>query len=64
MRSDDVPSRVRQVRKKTGRYNSMEKLNANGDFWAWVDIDGKLYCPDCYEYDKETDEYKPKVKVD
>ena len=43
----------------------MEKLNANGDFWAWVEIDGKLYCPDCYEYDEETDEYKPKKnKID
>lgn len=27
-----------------------------------VKIDGKLYCPDCYEYDEETDEYKPKRK--
>lgn len=50
--------------RKTGRYNSMEKLNANGDYWAWVEIDGKLYCPDCYEYDGETDVYKPKVKED
>ena len=51
--------------RKTGKYNSMEKLNANGDFWAWVEIDGKLYCPDCYEYDEETDEYKPKKnKID
>jgi uncharacterized cysteine cluster protein YcgN (CxxCxxCC family) len=31
-------------------------------FDAWRHIDGKLYCHDCYEYDKETDEYKPKVK--
>ena len=29
---------------------------------GWTEIDGKLYCPDCYEYDKETDEYKPKKK--
>lgn len=50
--------------RKTGRYNSMERLNANGDFWAWVEIDGKLYCPDCYEYDKETESYKPKKKED
>lgn len=48
--------------RETGTYNSLEKLNENGDFWTWVEIDGKLYCPDCYEYDKETDEYKPKVK--
>lgn len=25
----------------------------------WKIIDDKLYCPDCYEYDEETDEYKP-----
>lgn len=35
----------------------------NGDFWLWVNIEGKLYCPDCYEYDKETNEYKPKKKL-
>lgn len=29
---------------------------------GWTEIDGKLYCPDCYEYDEETDEYKPKKK--
>ena len=29
---------------------------------GWQEIDGKLYCPDCYEYDEETDEYKPKKK--
>lgn len=28
----------------------------------WKEIDGKLYCPNCYEYDEETDEYKPKKK--
>ena len=30
------------------------------DLWAY--INDKLYCPDCYEYDEETDEYKPKKK--
>lgn len=29
---------------------------------GWTEIDGKLYCPDCYEYDEEMDEYKPKNK--
>ena len=29
---------------------------------GWREIDGKLYCPDCYEYDGETNEYKPKKK--
>ena len=27
---------------------------------GWCEIDGKLYCPDCMEYGKETDSYKPK----
>jgi len=29
-------------------------------FENWKEINGKLYCPDCYEYDEKTDEYKPK----
>lgn len=28
----------------------------------WKEIDGKHYCPDCYEYDESIDEYVPKVK--
>lgn len=31
---------------------------------GWTEIEGKLYCPDCYEYDEKTDEYKPKKKED
>lgn len=27
---------------------------------GWIDIDGKQYCPDCYEYNEELDEYVPK----
>ena len=27
---------------------------------GWKEIDGKHYCPDCYEVDEETDEYLPK----
>ena len=34
------------------------------DLDDWQEIDNKLYCPDCYEYDEETDEYKPKSKED
>lgn len=30
----------------------------------WEEVGGKLYCPYCYEYDEETDEYKPKKKED
>ena len=26
------------------------------------EIDGKLYCPGCVEYDEETKSYKPKKK--
>ena len=29
---------------------------------GWYGLDGKLYCPDCVEYDEETDRYKPKKK--
>lgn len=29
---------------------------------GWDEIGGKLYCPDCVEYDEETDSYKPKEK--
>lgn len=28
----------------------------------WREIGGKLYCPDCYEYDEKTGEYKLKIK--
>ena len=30
----------------------------------WVEIGDKHYCPDCYEFDDELDEYVPKKKVD
>lgn len=42
-----------------------EKAMYIASVWkGWKEIDGKLYCPDCYVYDKETDEYKPKKKED
>lgn len=28
----------------------------------WVEIGEKHYCPDCYEFDDELDEYVPKKK--
>lgn len=40
----------------------------NADIWdeaessGWIDIDGKQYCPNCYEYDEESDKYIPKAK--
>lgn len=27
---------------------------------GWLTINHETYCPDCYEYDEETDEYKSK----
>lgn len=29
----------------------------------WQEIDDKHYCPDCYEYDEEIDEYVPKAPI-
>lgn len=29
----------------------------------WRKIDGKLYCPDCYEIGDDTDEYRPKPPI-
>lgn len=28
----------------------------------WLEIDGKHYCPNCYEYNEELDKYIPKTK--
>ena len=28
----------------------------------WMLMDGKLYCPDCVEWDRGTKSYKPKKK--
>lgn len=38
-----------------------ESLSIEDAFYhGWEEIDGKLYCPDCVEYDEETKSYKPK----
>lgn len=37
--------------------NSAEMVALQSD---WKEINGKHYCPDCYEVDEETDEYVPK----
>ena len=29
---------------------------------GWLLVDHETYCPDCYEYDEKTDNYKPKNK--
>lgn len=31
--------------------------------YGWQEIDGKHYCPNCCEYDEETELYYPKKKV-
>lgn len=50
--------------KRTIVFEDEEWLRATCSELDWREIGGKLYCPDCYEYDEETDEYKPKVKED
>ena len=31
---------------------------------GWKEIDDYLYCPDCVEWDEDTNSYKPKEKED
>ena len=50
-----------------GRWKSpcktKEKAMYIASVWkGWKEIGGKLYCPDCYEYDEDTNEYKSKNK--
>lgn len=49
-----------------GNPSSDEEEAKNSAFFTedCQEICNKLYCPDCYEYDEETDEYKPKKKED
>lgn len=30
----------------------------------WIEVDNKHYCPDCYEFDRELEDYVPKKKGD
>lgn len=41
--------------------NSAEMVASQSD-WLRLEINGKHYCPDCYEVNEETDEYVPKPK--
>ena len=56
----------RAVCDRCGRKNDYEFNEGMARYMAkmcdWEEIDGKLYCPDCVEYDEETDSYKPKKK--
>lgn len=40
--------------KQSARFYALES--------EWKEIDNKHYCPDCYEFDDELDEYVPKKK--
>ena len=31
---------------------------------GWLLVNHETYCPNCVEYDEETDKYKPKLKED
>ena len=39
-------------------------INIILNHYGWLQINHETYCPDCYEYDEETDDYKPKKKED
>lgn len=48
--------------KRTIVFEDEEWLRATCSELGWREIGGKFYCPNCYEYDEETDEYKPTKK--
>ena len=48
--------------KRTIVFEVEEWLRATCSELGWREIGGKFYCPDCYEYVEETDEYKPTKK--
>lgn len=54
------------VCERCGRKHGYEFSDGMARYMAkmcgWEEIDGKLYCPDCVEWDEGTDDYKPKDK--
>ena len=48
--------------KGIGAYEDKDMIEPEALDSEWIKIDSKHYCPDCYEYDEESDDYKPKVK--
>lgn len=40
-------------------YDIWEEAESSG----WLEINGKHYCPDCYEYDENVDDYVAKPKT-
>ena len=49
---------------QASKFKNKSEALGSAIYDKWTEIDGKLYCPYCYEYDEETDEYKPKKKED
>ena len=50
--------------KDEGIFPSLEEAKEVIEHFEWIVNGDKCYCPDCYEYDEETNEYKPKKKED
>lgn len=48
-----------KLRKLMNLKESAQAIGNEGEA-GWTNIDGKDYCPDCYEYDEEKDEYRVK----
>ena len=47
---------------KASKFKNESEALGSAIYNKWREIDGKLYCPCCVEYDKETHSYKPKEK--
>ena len=54
--NDNINGIVAWLDEGTAKEQAMES--------EWVEIGYKNYCPDCYEFDDELDEYVPKKKGD
>ena len=47
---------------KASKFKDKSEALGSAIYDEWCEIDGKLYCPDCVEWDKGTDSFKPKKK--
>ena len=43
-------------------FKSEQSARKTSKEWEWLEIDGKLYCPDCVVWDNKTKSFKPKKK--
>ena len=43
-------------------WKSRKMALKNATNWGWEEIDGKLYCPDCFVWDRKNKCYKPKER--